>query len=558
LTGEETFLEPFYRGVPMAGEKLRTLRALTLDNGSQQRRLDALDPLVTLTIDHLKSVAASGKDAGVVESSRLMKTIEGKRLMDQVRHGIADMVAEEQRLLKIREARESFQLRVTTPLLLSSGVLALGLVSSAAYLLNRQIALRRHAQDALEQAHDQLRRRAVGLDAANRELSEQMFAQERAAAERFRLVVESAPSGMVMINAEGQIVLVNRQAEQLFGYRRDELLGQSLELLVPERLRSRHPDYRARFVLNPMVRSMGIGRDLYGRRKDGSEFPVEIGLTPIRTEEGFLVLSAIVDITERKRAEHEIRTLNAELEQRVRERTAQLEAANKELEAFSYSVSHDLRAPLRAIDGFSRIVLEEYALQLNEEVQGYLHDIRANTVQMGRLVDDLLGFSRLGRQPVKKQPVDTDELVRGCLAEFRAQLDGRHVEFRVGDLPACQADPALLRQVWVNLLSNALKYTAKRDPAVIEIGCHDVPDGSGRHAYYVKDNGIGFDMRYVHKLFGVFQRLHRSEDYEGTGVGLAIVQRIVHRHGGTAWAEGQPDQGATFSFTLEPEVSTHE
>jgi PAS domain S-box-containing protein len=362
---------------------------------------------------------------------------------------------------------------------------------------------------------------------------------------------------MVMIDAEGRIVLVNRQAEQLFGYPRDELLGQSLELLVPERLRSKHPDYRTRFALNPTVRTMGVGRDLHGRRKDGSEFPVEIGLTPIRTEEGLFVLSAIVDITERKRAEHEIRTLNAELEGRVRERTAQLEAANKELEAFSYSVSHDLRAPLRAIDGFSRIVLEEYAAQLNQEVQGYLDDIRANTVQMGRLVDDLLGFSRLGRQPVKKQTVATGELVRGCLEDLRAQQNGRHVEFRLGDLPACQADPALLRQVWLNLLTNALKYSATRDPAVIEIGYHEVPDGSGRHAYYVKDNGVGFDMRYAHKLFGVFQRLHRSEDYEGTGVGLAIVQRIVHRHGGTAWAEGWPDQGATFSFTLEPEVSSH-
>jgi PAS domain S-box-containing protein len=477
--------------------------------------------------------------------------------MDQVRSMIADMVAEEQRLLKIREARESFQLRVTTPLLLGCGVLALVLVGSAVYLLNRLIGLRRQAQEALQQAHEQLRRRAAGLDAANQELTVQMAAQERAAAERFRLVVESAPSGMVMVDAEGRIVLVNRQTEQLFGYPRDELLGQSLELLVPERLRSRHPEHRARFVAKPMSRAMGVGRDLFGCRKDGSEFPVEIGLTPIKTEEGLLVLSAIVDVTERKRAEQEIRTLNTDLEERVRERTAQLEAANKELEAFSYSVSHDLRAPLRAIDGFSRIVLEEYGPQLSEDVQRYLQDIRANTSRMGRLVDDLLAFARLGRQPVKKQTVTSAELVRRCLEDLRPEQDGRRVEFRLGDLPACQADPTLLKQVWINLLSNALKYTARRDPAVIEIGCHEVPDGSGGPAYYVKDNGVGFDMRYAHKLFGVFQRLHRSEDYEGTGVGLAIVQRIIHRHGGTVWAEAQPDQGATFSFTLEPEDSLH-
>jgi light-regulated signal transduction histidine kinase (bacteriophytochrome) len=146
-------------------------------------------------------------------------------------------------------------------------------------------------------------------------------------------------------------------------------------------------------------------------------------------------------------------------------------------------------------------------------------------------------------------------VVRRCLEDLRPAQEGRHIEFRLGALPSCQADPALLKQVWTNLLSNALKYTAKRDPAVIEVGCHDLGDGSGRQAYFIKDNGVGFDMRYAHKLFGVFQRLHRSEDYEGTGVGLAIVERIINRHGGTAWAQGKPDQGATFSFTLEPEAS---
>jgi light-regulated signal transduction histidine kinase (bacteriophytochrome) len=230
-----------------------------------------------------------------------------------------------------------------------------------------------------------------------------------------------------------------------------------------------------------------------------------------------------------------------------------LETANKELEAFCYTVSHDLRAPLRAIDGFARILLEDYLAGLPEDGQDYLRGVRDNARQMGRLVDDLLTFSRLGRQAMRKQRVLPDHLVRRCLDELRAAQEGRRVDVQVGELAACEGDPALLKQVWANLLTNALKYTRKRGQALIEVGCHPGTGGKGP-VYFVKDNGTGFDMRYAHKLFGVFQRLHRAEDYEGTGVGLAIVQRIVHRHGGRVWAEAEPDKGAAFFFTLENEA----
>jgi PAS domain S-box-containing protein len=253
------------------------------------------------------------------------------------------------------------------------------------------------------------------------------------------------------------------------------------------------------------------------------------------------------ELAERTRAEAEVRLLSAELEQRVSARTAELTIANRELEAFSYSVSHDLRAPLRAIDGFSRILLDEYVESLPSEAQHYFDLIRGNAQRMGQLVDDLLAFSRLSRQQIRKQTLDPAVLIAQCLIELRAEQEGRSLAIQIGELPSCSADPALLKQVWVNLLANALKYTRPRDPAKITV---DSIIQGAETVYRITDNGVGFDMRYVDKLFGVFQRLHRAEEFEGTGVGLAIVQRIVQRHGGHIWAEAEVDRGATFAFTL--------
>jgi PAS domain S-box-containing protein len=259
--------------------------------------------------------------------------------------------------------------------------------------------------------------------------------------------------------------------------------------------------------------------------------------------EGILVLS--VDVTERRRAERVVRDLNADLERRVRERTAELEAANQELEAFSYSISHDLRSPLRSIDGFAHAVVEDYAALLPEEGRQFLQAIRDSARRMGALIEDLLTFSRFSRQPLDRQPVAAESQVRSVLAGLLAA--GSRAEVVVGSLPGYEGDEALVRQVWVNLLSNALKYSAKRDRPRVEIGS---TEESGEPVYFVRDNGAGFDMRYAHKLFGVFQRLHRPEEFEGTGVGLAVAQRVVRRHGGRIWAEAEVDRGATFFFTL--------
>lgn len=256
----------------------------------------------------------------------------------------------------------------------------------------------------------------------------------------------------------------------------------------------------------------------------------------------------IARVIERSRADAEKDRLNAELEQRVEARTAELQAANRELESFSYSVSHDLRAPLRAIDGFSRLAVEKDGGKLGSDARRYLGQVRANTQQMGALIDDLLAFSRLGRQALVAQRIDTLELVRQSLHALRPEYENKRAILVFGDLPECQGDPVLVKQVWMNLLSNAFKFSGKSAPQCVEIGSRGT---NGERVYFVRDNGVGFDMRYADKLFGVFQRLHGAREFPGTGVGLAIVQRIVARHGGRTWAEAERGRGATFYFTLE-------
>ncbi|MCX7013353.1 MAG: PAS domain S-box protein [Candidatus Sumerlaeota bacterium] len=365
----------------------------------------------------------------------------------------------------------------------------------------------------------------------------------RSASHYARSLVEASLDPLVTISPEGKITDVNQATEQASGVPRERLIGRNFSDYFTE------PD-KANEGYQTVLRE-GFVRDypLTIRHASGSTIDVLYNATVYRNEAGKIqgVFAAARDITERKRAEEEVRRLNAELEQRVIERTAQLEAANKELEAFSYTVSHDLRAPLRAMDGFSRILLDEHGPALPDEARRCLQIVRQNAQQMGELINDLLAFSRLGRQALAKTTVDVADLAQAAFEDLRAERQGREVELVVGALPPCRADPTLLKLVLTNLLSNALKFSSGRDRPRIEIGFQA---GEAGGSYYVKDNGVGFDMRYADKLFGVFQRLHRAEEYEGTGVGLAIVQRIVHRHGGRVWAESEPDKRATFYFTL--------
>jgi light-regulated signal transduction histidine kinase (bacteriophytochrome) len=263
--------------------------------------------------------------------------------------------------------------------------------------------------------------------------------------------------------------------------------------------------------------------------------------------EPLAVLEANNDITGRKVAEGEVRRMNIELEQRVGARTAELTAANREMEAFTYSVAHDLRAPLRHIDAFGKILIEEYAAALPPEAQRYVESIRTGSRHMSHLVDDLLNLARVGRQELKLHSTPLDQLVAEARLSLAREVEGRQIDWRIQPLPSIECDPGLMRQVFVNLISNAMKYTRPREVAVIEIGSLEM---NGTTVIFVRDNGVGFNMKYVDKLFGVFQRLHRSDDFEGTGVGLATVDRILRKHGGRVWAEAAVDKGAVFYFTV--------
>ncbi|MFL5344834.1 MAG: sensor histidine kinase [Hyalangium sp.] len=404
----------------------------------------------------------------------------------------------------------------------------------------------------LYRARESLRRHEELLRARERE------ALENAHRERLHHLLIQAPAAITILRgAELVYEFANPLYETIIG--RPVTLGKPLREVVPELAAQPQVLERLRHVLETGEPFDGTEISMKWDRHGTGELVegfFNIFYQPVRDDRGRIsgVLTFSVEVTEqvlaRRKAEslaEDLNQLNSELERRVRERTAQLQEANHELESFSYSVSHDLRAPLRHITGFAQLLARKVGPKLDDASRGYLDTIISAAQQGGTLIDDLLSFSRMSRAELRKRPVDLRALMEEVRRELASDASGRHVEWRIGELPQVEADPALLRQVARNLLGNALKYTRPRPHAVIEVGAHPVDNDV---EVWVRDNGVGFEMQYVDKLFGVFQRLHTHDEFEGTGIGLANVRRIISRHGGRTWAEGALGQGATFHFSL--------
>ncbi|KUG15456.1 hypothetical protein ASZ90_014873 [hydrocarbon metagenome] len=401
--------------------------------------------------------------------------------------------------------------------------------------------LRGHEQDFFDPDERLVETQSVMTDITDQKRAEQAL---RESEERFRELIEHAPVGIVLLRG-AEIMYANPAARTLF--RLDDTrshLGDSFLSYIPPAERDM---IRERTRKREQGEPVPDEYEMTALRSDGTEFSCHAVIAGIELADGSATIAFLRDITDEKRAAEERRELYAGIEQRIQERTAELTLANRELEAFSYSVSHDLRGPLRAIDGFSGILLREYGPDLPEEAVAYIRKVRENTTRMAALIDAILELSRVGRQAIRRSEVQPSVVVRDVLDQLQSEMAGREIQVLIGDLPPCRGDPVMIRQVYFNLIENALKFTRSRDPAVIEIGA---TTENGEQVYYVRDNGVGFGMQYADKLYKLFQRLHENQGYEGTGLGLAIVSRIIERHGGWIRAGSGPGGPTTFSFSF--------
>ncbi len=353
--------------------------------------------------------------------------------------------------------------------------------------------------------------------------------------ERLRLIIEASPSGMIMVDRRGTIVLVNSQIESLFGYTREELLGKSIEILVPHASRATHPEHRERFFQEPTSRAMGVGRDLFGLRKDGSQIPIEIGLNPIEDKGERFVLASVVDITERKRSE-----------ELVREKVLELQRSNEDLQQFAYVCSHDLQEPLRVISNYTQLIAKRYRGQLDENADDFIQFVVDASKRMQGLINDLLIYSRVQSRSQEFREANCSTLISMAIANLSLAIQENQAQFVIDKMPTVIGDPTQLLQLFQNLLANAIKFRSESAP-LIHV---KVDKRFGEWHFMIEDNGIGFDIQYAERIFVIFQRLHTREQYSGSGIGLSICKKIVERHGGRIWVESSPGRGTTFHFTL--------
>jgi PAS domain S-box-containing protein len=453
-----------------------------------------------------------------------------------------------QPLHKLRALEAGAKDFVTKPLVLAEVLLRVHNLLEIRLLHLESARRTEQAETRTEQAEtrtEQAETRTEQADARTEQVEARSELMIRASELSYRRLFETAKDGVMILDGEtGRICDVNTFLTELLDYSLDEMVGQTVWDLRPFKGIESNETMLLRLKKDGYVRYEHLLLETKAGRKIGVEFVSNV----YRAEDRDMIQCNVRDITKQKQVEGQVLALNAELEQRVIKRTAQLQSANQELESFSYSVSHDLRAPLRHVMGFAKHLLEDAGPSLSEDNRGSLTAISRAAEQMEHLIDDLLDFARIGQSEIQKTEVDLDQLVEETLLDFEEETKGRSITWEIHPLPFVQADRALLRQALVNLISNAVKFTGTRAEARIEIGC--APNYEDGTVMFIRDNGAGFDPDYAERLFGVFQRLHTQEEFEGTGIGLANVQRIFNRHGGRIWAEGAVDHGATFYFSI--------
>jgi len=512
ISGKQSHLSPFYTAAEAVPPQVEELKLLLQDDPSQLQSVTKIEPVIARHLKVMKDMVELGDKNLFRGFGQRSLTDEGNELMEQIRATFSALDTEQRARLEQEQTAMAAKAERVTMITVAGSVLASVMVLACGACALRAMHCRRKAEEKLD--------RLLG----------------------------SMPDALVIVNAEGKIVGSNAHTGKLFGYSDRELQGESMALLVPERFRKTQRQYYTAYFSQRDGRVSESTMELCGLHKDGREFPIEVSTKPLAAEKGLIVTSAIRDITERKQVEQQISKLNKELEHRAIE----LENANKELEAFSYSVSHDLRSPLQSIDQFSLILMEDYANQLNPEGMDYVQRLRGSCQHMEDIIDALLALSDMMRKELLAEHFDLTALANTVAADLKQKNPDRLVDWVIAEGLTAEGDAQLLRVVLENLFGNAWKFTANRPRAHIEFGA--LPQSNGTRTYFVRDDGAGFDMARVNNLFTPFKRLHDQSEFRGTGIGLATVQRVIHRHQGKIWAEGAVNQGATFCFTLTGEA----
>jgi PAS domain S-box-containing protein len=579
LIGQAPLLVHYETARDTIAEDEKALRHLTADNPHQQGRLDVLESRIQAALALAARMVAERQQGNAVAAAA--EILETESLMDAVRATTQEIQTEETQLLSQRIQRTKAQQRLTSFIMVFGVLVGAGLLTLARFAINREIDASARGRAQISTLNSELEQRVEQRTAAlqfeiaeNKQAKKRMAGQAEELSRRaeellrsrqaletktlmLRSVLDSMVEGLVAADEQGAVIIWNPAAAKILGMGATGLPFQEWTahygLYLDDMVTPFPPD---QLPLTRAIRGEACTAEMFVRNPELDEGVwIEVSASPLKDRDRAVIggVAAFRDVTQRRADEREIRKLNEELEERVAQRTAQLEAANQELEAFAYSVSHDLRAPLRHIGGFSRILVEDFAAKMEPEAQQHLQRIEDGTRRMGLLVDELLNLARVGRHALKLQFGSLNSIIAEVVSLLQPDAEGRGVDWKIAKLPRVECDPILIRQVFQNLISNALKFTRTRERAVIEI---DHRQQRGQTVIFVRDNGVGFDMKYTDKLFGVFQRLHRAEDFEGTGVGLAVVQRIVQKHGGMVWAQAELGKGATFYFTLSAETAS--